>query len=148
MLRSVCGWLAAEDCVPLGEDGFTESGDSQTRLRVKSNNTNSFVSSVGVRVYRHFVMDEGESEIVPELRLRWAHEYGDVDRKVNASFAAASNPRPFQVKGAEAGRDVAVLGLGWTVIGADGLSLSLNYDANLNSDYTAHALTAGLLVQF
>ena len=99
-------------------------------------------------MYRHFTMGE-DADIVPELRIRWAHEFGDTDRDLSASFAnTVTAPSGFTVRGAETGRDVAVVGLGWTVIGDQGVTLSLNYDATLNEDIAAHALTVGLLIHF
>ena len=55
-------------------------------------------------------------------------------------------PAAFVVEGAEVGRDVAVVGAGWTVIGEGNTSVSLNYDATLNEDLIAHTATIGVLI--
>jgi uncharacterized protein with beta-barrel porin domain len=125
---------------------FTESGAPGLNLNVDSESFNSIVSNAGLRIYRPFAMDEA-AEIVPELRVRWAHEFGDVDRTVPARFDdVTTGPASFKVKGAEIGRDVAVVGGGWTVVGEGNVSLSLNYDATLNKDLIAHTVTLGLLI--
>ncbi len=125
---------------------FTETGAPGLNLNVDSENFSSIVTNLGVRVYRPFSMDP-RTDIVPELRVRWAHEFGDLDRNVAARFDdVTTGPALFEVKGAEVGRDVAVVGVGWTVVGEGNVSLSLNYDATLNEDIVAHTATLGVLI--
>ena len=61
-------------------------------------------------------------------------------------FADAATPPPFSVEAAEIGRDVAIVGAGWTVVGEGSSSLSLHYDVTLNEDILAHAISLGILV--
>jgi outer membrane autotransporter protein len=130
----------------LDTEEFTESGAPGLNLNIDSESLNSMVSNLGVRVYRNFTMDD-ETEIVPELRVRWAHEFGDLDRKVAARFDDVTvGPAAFVVDGAEVGRDVAIVGAGWTVLGEGNTSISLNYDATLNEDLIAHTATLGVLI--
>jgi autotransporter-associated beta strand protein len=129
----------------LDTDEFTEKSGAGVDLNVNSERLSSSVTNLGVRVYRAFEMDR-EADIVPELRVRWGHEFGDVDRPIDASFADGSVEVPFEVDGAEIGRDVAILGAGWTVVGEGVSSLSLNYDATLNEDLVGHTIMLGLLI--
>jgi uncharacterized protein with beta-barrel porin domain len=104
------------------------------------------VSNLGLRVYRAFTMDI-EADIVPELRVRYAHEFGDTARPLAGRFADAATPvASFSVEAAEIGRDVAILGAGWTVVGEGSSSLSLHYDVTLNEDILAHAISLGVLI--
>jgi len=132
----------------LDTDSFRENGAEGIDLDVDSKSLSSMVSNLGVRAYRPFVMDD-ETDIVPELRLRWGHEFGDVEREVAARFDdVTTGPATFVVDGAEVGRDVAILGAGWTVIGEGNASVSLGYDATLNEDLVAHAVTLGVLLSW
>lgn len=130
----------------LDSEEFSETGAPGVNLNVDSESLSSEVTNLGLRVYRPFAMDRNTS-IIPELRVRWAHEFGDIDRKVAARFDdATTGPAAFVVKGAEVGRDVAVVGAGWTVVGEANTSLILGYDATLNSDFVAHAVSLGVLI--
>jgi len=92
------------------------------------------------------VFKDIEADIVPELRVRYAHEFGDTARPLAGRFADAATPAPFSVEAAEIGRDVAILGAGWTVVGEGSSSLSLHYDVTLNEDILAHAISLGILI--
>jgi autotransporter-associated beta strand protein len=130
----------------LDTDSFGESGAPGINLDVDSESVNSQVSNLGLRVYKLFSMDD-QTDIVPELRARWGHEFGDLERKVSARFDdATAGPATFVVDGAEVGRDVAIVGAGWTVIGEANSSLTLGYDATLNKDLVAHTVTLGVLI--
>ncbi|MFP6624577.1 MAG: autotransporter outer membrane beta-barrel domain-containing protein, partial [Myxococcota bacterium] len=127
-------------------DDFTETGAPQLNLRVHTPTVNSMVSNLGLRVYRAFTMDI-EADIAPELRVRYAHEFGDTARPLAGRFADAATPvASFSVEAAEIGRDVAILGAGWTVVGEGSSSLSLHYDVTLNQDILAHAISLGVLI--
>jgi autotransporter-associated beta strand protein len=126
-------------------DDFIETGAPGLNLGVLTPSVNSMVSNAGVRIYRPFKMDN-DADIVPELRVRYAHEFGDTNRPVAARFAPATTPKPFTVKAAEIGRDVAILGAGWAIVGDGDTSLSLQYDATVNSEILAHTVTVGLLL--
>jgi len=125
---------------------FSESGAPGLNLNLDSESFSSEILNLGVRAYRSFEMDS-RTEFVPELRVRWAHEFGDLDRTVSARFDdVTTGPAVFRVKGADVGRDVAVVGAGWTVIGEGNLSLSLGYDATLNDKVVGHTLGVGVLI--
>jgi outer membrane autotransporter protein len=125
---------------------FTESGATELNLNVDSESFSSMVSNLGLRVYRPFALD-ADTDFVPELRVRWAHEFGDTDRNTPARFHDVTTGRAtFEVEGAEIGRDVAIIGAGWTVVGDGNLSLSLGYDATLNEDVVGHTATLGVLI--
>ena len=128
----------------LDSESFTEKGAPGLNLNAVSESTNSIMTNLGLRVYRSFSMD-GEADLIPELRVRWAHEFGDRDREVRAYFDDAASSQ-FTVDGAEVGRDAAIIGAGWTVVGEDNVSLNLNYDATVNEDLVSHAITLGVLI--
>jgi hypothetical protein len=82
------------DIIPLGSirggylrrDGFTEAGAGQVGLSVAAQDDSSLVSSLGVRLRKDFTGDDTRITI-PELKLRWDHEFSRDDDVVNASFA-------------------------------------------------------------
>lgn len=130
----------------LDTEEFTESGAPGLNLNLDSESFNSQILNLGVRVYHPFEMDPS-TDLVPELRVRWAHEFGDLDRTVSARFDdVTTGPAVFRVKGADVGRDAAVVGAGWTVVGENNMVLSLNYDATLNQNLVGHTVAVGVLI--
>lgn len=131
----------------LTQDGFTEKKATDTALTVDSAETTSMVTSLGTRFYKHITMGE-DADVIPELRIRWAHEFGDTNRDVDAEFASVGSTSAFRIKGADPGADAAIVGVGWTVLGDKGSTLGLNYDATVNADYISHAVTVQLMLLF
>jgi uncharacterized protein with beta-barrel porin domain len=128
-------------------ESFTEKGsdDGNVTLNVGSENWNSYIFGLGLRAYAGFEMDV-DYDIIPEFRARWGHEFGDQKRSVSAYFSQVAAAPGFQVEGAEIGRDVAILGVGWSVVGEGNVSLSLDYDVTLNQELVGHTVTAGVLI--
>jgi uncharacterized protein with beta-barrel porin domain len=87
--------------------------------------------------------------MVPELWARYAHQFGDRDRPLDAHVVgAAPGTGGFRVVGASASRYGAILGLGWSVIREDNLAFFVQYDLDWNRDLLGHALAVGALVRF
>jgi outer membrane autotransporter protein len=90
----------------------------------------------------------GATQILPELRAAWTHDFLD-DR---GAFAAAFSGAPtigFNEVGATTGRDAAELGAGFSFAIAQTsipgrLSAFVQYDATIAAHQTNNAVAAGL----
>ncbi len=131
--------LASFRWTRLDTEGFTESGAGAANLSVEERSSDSLRYGAGIKVAKNFVMSDGLN-VLPELRGRWTHEAGNNDQTISASFAGGTGGT-FPVRGLDIGRDKAVVGAGVSVFYEDEISIAIDYDAELNSELTAHAVT-------
>jgi len=124
------------------QSSFTETGANSLNLLGDSRSIDSIRASIGARVAYGVKLDDG-LVLVPEARLRYQRELGDDERTLDAGFAGI-NGGSFTVRGAEPGRDAALVGVGLTANLDPGLALFVDYDADLRSNANAHAVTGGL----
>ena len=78
--------LASFDWTTVEREDFNESGGgalSALNLAVDDESIDSIRTGLGFRASLRYPLDE-ESEMVPELRVRWFHDFGDDERLVNA----------------------------------------------------------------
>jgi subtilase-type serine protease len=133
----------------LEHDSFRESGAQSVDLEVDSESWDSLLGTVGLRVHKTFWMERDKSlRFVPEIWARYAHQFGDRDRPVTASFSGDSSGERFRVAGAEVGREGGIIGAGWSVTAGTRLSAFIYYDVSLNENLVAHALAGGFLVRW
>ena len=133
----------------LSHESFDETGAQSVDLEVDSENWNSMLGTLGLRVHRTFWIEPDDSlRFVPELWFRYAHQFGDRSRPVNARFSGATQGGDFRVKGAEVGREGAILGAGWSVTQGRWLSGYVYYDVSLANDLVGHAIAGGFLVRW
>ena len=85
----------------------------------------------------------GEGRFSIEARGRWQHEFLDDAVVVDTAFIGAP-AAGFSVGAAQIARDSAILGVGLSARAGRNVTLFADYDVRLNSDTTAHAVTAGL----
>jgi outer membrane autotransporter protein len=130
--------LAFFDYTHLSRESYTEEGADSLDLEVESEKIDSIVGGAGLRLHWDFDMGGGY-RLLPELRGRWLHEFGDRDRKVQARFSGATSGGSFTVRGVELARDSGVLGVGWTVLDAGGLELAGDYQVLLNQNLLEHS---------
>jgi outer membrane autotransporter protein len=145
--------MAGFDYTWLKREGFVESGTEEVEvlaLDVEEETWESLIGSAGFRLHKSFVLQEAEQlRIVPELWARYAHQFGDRDRPLDARIVGAdAGTGDFRVAGASTSRSGAIVGLGWSVIRADNLAFFLQYDFNWERDLLGHALAVGALVRF
>ncbi|MEN6335584.1 MAG: autotransporter domain-containing protein, partial [Phycisphaerales bacterium] len=124
------------------QEDFTEEGADSINLDVDDQSAWSVKSGLGVSVAREFG-DRAAFRYRPEASVRWIHEFGDDRYDVTARFAGMP-AGSFRVRSDEIGRDSALLGFGVTGGWNSSTRLHLLYDVQLNEDYVAHALTAGI----
>jgi outer membrane autotransporter protein len=139
--------LASFDYVHVETDGYTEKGADSLDLRVKSESLDSTISGVGLRLHGTIAIDR-ITWITPEVRLRWAHEFGDRDREIRGVLPAAATGGAWLVRGASSPADGLVVGAGWTVTTAGNLHVFADYDAILNQDLVEHSLAVGIRLEW
>ena len=142
--------VASFDWTRVDRDSFNESGGgalSALNLRVEDESTNSVRSGVGLRATLRYAMDD-ETELVPELRMRWLHEFGDDERVVRGRFRGATTGGAFQVRGVDGASDTFNAGLGWAVALGEHLRVQADYDAIVSADALAHELGLSVRIRY
>jgi outer membrane autotransporter protein len=127
--------LASVTYVHLDQDGYTEKDrtNSGAALTVDGVQNDSFRSGLGAKV--SLPLSEGALKAAVEARAIWNHEFADTNQDIAARFAGGTS---FTTNGISQARDSANLGLGVSLASANGQSLSVNYDAEVKSDYVGH----------
>jgi outer membrane autotransporter protein len=127
--------LASVTYVQLDQDGYTEKDrtNSGAALTVDGVQNDSFRSGLGAKV--SLPLSEGALKAAVEARAIWNHEFADTNQDIAARFAGGTS---FTTNGISQARDSANLGLGVSLASANGQSLSVNYDAEVKSDYVGH----------
>ncbi|RZJ25812.1 MAG: autotransporter domain-containing protein [Haliea sp.] len=113
--------LAALSYVRTQTDGFTETGAGALNLQVAGQTTRSTRTLLGSRTVHQL------GKLTVEPRLTWAHEFGNVNAPLVASYTGAPGAGNFQVSGVALKRDSLALGLG--VSGALSKGFTLTADA-------------------
>lgn len=98
--------LAALSYVRTKTDGFTETGAGALNLQVASQSTRSARTLLGAKTVHQW------GKLTVEPRLTWAHEFGNVNAPLVASFTGAAGAGNFQISGTSLKRDSLALGLG------------------------------------
>lgn len=139
-------WVGFE-WVRLSQSAYTERGAPALGLEVGAVEIDSLQSQIGARWSA--LLDLGSRYgMEPELRLGWAHEFGDVARVVDARFTGALTGGDFSSIGAQSTRDEVLLGAGYTMRVAPLTAIALDYDARVGTQQQSHAVTASLYVQW
>lgn len=125
-------------------DGFREQGAGPFNLTVKDYDGDSLATTLGLRLGANLAT--GETRIEPELRLSWAHEFGDTDRYVKARYAMGGPS--FTIQGVEPERDSVLIGAGLNAHLTDNFTLFVDYDGEFRSDFQAHMLSGGMRYSF
>ena len=113
--------MAAFQATYLMQDSYTETGAGDRNLIVDSCATGSYQSYLGMHIGKAITM--GNIVLVPDARVKWAHEFSSDDNQ---------------------NRNTAIVGVGLTGKLNKNLSMYIQYDAELNSDYINHTGTIGL----
>ena len=123
-------------------DDFTESGAGALNLQVAGQNTESTRSLFGART--NFDFDYFKLQV----RALWAHEFGNVNAPITASFSGAPAAGTFQVSGVELKRDSLVLGLDAKGEIRKGVNLFASAQAEGNSSQLGFAVFGGVSMSF
>ncbi|MDP3330406.1 MAG: autotransporter domain-containing protein [Methylococcaceae bacterium] len=137
--------LASLTYVHLDQDGYTEKdrSNSGAALTVSDVKTDSFRSGLGAKLSVPLL--EGSMKTAVEARAIWNHEFADTNQDIAARFAGGTS---FTTNGVSQARDSANLGLGVNFSTANRQNLSMNYDAEVKSDYVGHTASVKFRYDF
>ncbi|HEY6335167.1 MAG TPA: autotransporter outer membrane beta-barrel domain-containing protein [Alphaproteobacteria bacterium] len=138
--------LAGFGYTHLHADGFTESGANAADLAVSGSDVDSFTTSFGARASTR--IDAGANGVlVPEAHAIWQREFLDDRAKVGAAFAVAPGSN-FMVVSNRFGTNTGLVGIGITQEASADVKIFVNYDAQIQSSFASHTISAGLRVRF
>ncbi|MDQ5984568.1 MAG: Extracellular serine protease [Syntrophus sp. SKADARSKE-3] len=133
--------IAALSGNSLMRDSFNERNANGLNLNADSETTSSVIGSLGVRLTKDYNSSSGV--FVPELRVRWDHEFLNDRYVMNASFAGYPATQ-FTVRADKPDRDSMALGTGLTWRTKNGIYINLSYDGHFSADTTQHSGVLGL----
>lgn len=128
---------ASLDYVYSEQAGYTETNAPITALAVNSNRDESLRSGLTTSVSTSFDLDEG-GKLVPEVHLGWFHEFQATESNSVSSFAFGSTP--FVSRGAKPAKDALNVGTSVDYVDNEGLSLSVQYNAEFKDRYLSNTL--------
>lgn len=131
--------------VVLRQGEVVESGAGWPRLMVDAASLASLRSITSVRAERRITLLTNRLAVIPSAEVGWLHEYLDTAATTTASFNEAPGV-PFTVRGADIGRDAALLKLRATFDAAQPITAHAGYTSLFNGSSTAHVVTAGVRV--
>jgi outer membrane autotransporter protein len=117
----------------LNQDAYTESGGNGAALRVASEGDNSLKGEAGLKLEHSFAVSRGD--VVPEVKVVYRHEFDDGAQLQTASFAADESASTFSTLNVRPIENSGVLSTGVTLLGKDGVSVTLKYSAEAASGY-------------
>lgn len=125
------------------QNAYTESGGNGAALNVGSTHNNALRSSLGAKLERAFPTRFGDA--VPFVQALWTHQYNSGRASTTASYAADTvGETSFTTLGAAPVRDLAEIRTGVNLLRGTSTSISLRYDLQVASQYTAHTVSLRL----
>lgn len=118
------------------QDAYTETGAGAANLAVNDVELDLFRTAVGARFFHVGQTDSGGT-LVPELMLRYAHEFGDVQRPVTSSFVGTGTA--FTTQGIAEDRDSLQVRLGATLYTVNDWKFNAAYNGEYGGNYENHA---------
>ncbi|WP_353190560.1 autotransporter domain-containing protein [Pandoraea pnomenusa] len=135
--RAIVTPLASLTYSYLTQNSYTETGGNGTALSVGSANASSVRSALGAKIGVPFETSSGTW--LPELSVRWVHEYNRTRLSTGASFAAdPTGETGFTTVGATPVSDLADISLGLTLVRANNMSASIRYNLQAGSGFVSH----------
>jgi len=125
----------------LQQDAFTEVGANSLNLNVDGGNTDSFRSTVGIRMAGQLTQ-----HFRPEFNAGFVHEFQAQDTLVNATFNGTNIT--FQQCGVKLPQNMGQVGVGGTFIMGDFCNLFAGYNALVSSVQTSHAINASIIATY
>ena len=123
----------------LTEDAYQESGATGINLAVASARSHSLRSGLGAKV-ESVVGSKGDWIFKPALRMAWEHEFLPDLPAIESNLVGGA---PYATPGMRRASESAILGLGFEAIHGDGVTLSLEYNAEMRDQY----LSNGIMMQ-
>ncbi|MDJ0848014.1 MAG: autotransporter domain-containing protein [Myxococcota bacterium] len=143
------GWgiepRAAFNLIRADIDDFVEKGAGEIGLRVNDRNEDSMRTEAGLRVTKHWRINE-DFTLVPEARAAWTYEIVDDSRTIRAAFVGTTES--FRVRGDNPSRSGGLFGAGATLYLKERLSFYGSYTGDVVNDRTVHGGSVGLRLRF
>ncbi|MBV9754043.1 MAG: autotransporter outer membrane beta-barrel domain-containing protein [Hyphomicrobiales bacterium] len=131
---------AALDYVNSHVQGFTEAGGFGA-LTVNATDGNSFQTTLGARITSRIAV-ANYGVFIPELRLGWNHEFGDVSQTLTAALVGVPG-ETFSSPGITFGRDAVLIGAGFSMELSPDAKVFVDYDGRLGSRLQENPSRAG-----
>jgi outer membrane lipase/esterase len=128
-------------------DAFRESGHTGLELAYDNQIIRSLTTTVGL--YGSVAVSTGFGVIVPQATAEYVHEFLDDQRSVGFSFVQDPARRRFLFQTDPPDRDYFNLGVGMSMVLANGMQPFLNFRELVGyKDRSSHTVTLGLRVPF
>jgi len=125
------------DYVYSEQDGYTETNAPTTALAVSSNRDESVRSGLAASVSTNYALDGG-GKLAPEVHLGWFHAFQATEVNSASSFAFGSST--FISRGAKPAKDALNVGMALDYSNDEGVSVSVQYDAEFKDRYLSNTL--------
>ena len=109
--------------------------------------SNSFQTTLGVRLTSRIAHRRTTARSSPELRLGWNHEFLDASQSLSASLTGVPGSA-FSATGIAFGRDAALIGAGFSLELSPDAKVFVDYDGRLGTRLQEHSISGGLRVRF
>ena len=128
-------------------DGFRESGRTGLELDYDNQNIQSLTTTVGV--FGSVAISTGFGVIVPQVSAEYVHEFLDDQRSVGFRLVQDVGQRRFLFQTDPPDRDYFNLGVGVSMVLANGFQPFLNFRELVGyNDRSSHTVTLGLRIPF
>ena len=128
-------------------DGYRERGTTGAELIYDKQTEDSLISALGL--YGSVAISTAIGVLVPQVNVKYLHEFADHQRRIKFRFAAAPAAGKFRFENDKPDRNYFELGTGIAMVLPHDLQPFLNYRALVGyKDQSSHIVTAGLRVAF
>jgi outer membrane autotransporter protein len=133
-------WLAGARAGYLSTQGYSEEGSAAVVQHIDSNQATSLQSVLGIELTQKL---SNQSQL--QLHARYLHEFADAP-DIQASFIAGGPS--FITESVTPNRDSLQLGVSYSVVSQQGVTVSIGYAAEIKEKYLAHQLAARAVWNF
>ncbi|MCP4608983.1 MAG: autotransporter domain-containing protein [Planctomycetes bacterium] len=127
------------------QDNYTETGAGAANLSVDSLTNKSLQTGLGIKLDHRWRISQ--ATIIPEISAMWMHEFLNRDRQYNVTMSGAPGT-VFSQTMAAAEKNSFRFCAGITAIHVYGLSLSVQYQGEVEKHAKSHSLSGELLWLF
>lgn len=120
-------------------DAYVETGATGLNLAALENDLSFFQTALGARFF-YTNLTGSDEWIIPDLVIRWGHEFGDIERTLSSTFEGTTPV--FTTAARPADRDTLQLRLGVTTHTRENWTFDFSYNADLSDGYLGQAGTA------
>ncbi|GAB4483537.1 MAG: hypothetical protein OHK006_04830 [Thermodesulfovibrionales bacterium] len=129
--------------IHLDEDGFTERNAGDLNLEIDSRTATSWKAYGGLKASTAIKAGE-KSYFVPEVSVKFVHEFDDNFDTVSAHFDNVPAAGGFHVDGIDISKNSFEIGAGFKIFNGKNFQFGLDLATEINSDRTAYIAGVGL----